>query len=68
MLPHVAAMPHSMRPDRNPIMRDYSIVFFMAAIAAASFGYGMVKPEIARVAKPIMFVFIALTAGSYVLG
>lgn len=49
-------------------MLHYAVVFFVIALVAALFGFGGIAASAAGIAKILFYVFLFLTAISFVVG
>ena len=50
------------------VMLHYALIFFIVALIAALFGFGGLAASAAGIAKILIFVFLALTIASFVVG
>jgi uncharacterized membrane protein YtjA (UPF0391 family) len=56
------------RPNQEPAMLHYAVIFFVIALIAALFGFGGIAAGAVGIAKILFFVFIVLAVASFVWG
>ena len=49
-------------------MLRWSLIFFVISLIAAVLGYGGIASEAAEVAKVLFYIFLAIFAGTLILG